>query len=258
MFRHFLFSLCLFFLPLNVSAGTSCDQPSMTPELIAAATDKALEVRAYLNEIKPIVGILARVGSDVSKYGMYYTHLGFVLKQPGDTEWSVIHLLNACGTATSRIYEQGLANYFLDDLLNMDAKVVIPTPALQKKLAVVLASSKIVTFHNPSYSMIAYPFSTQYQNSNQWALELLASALHDAKERKQAQDYLKATNYKPAKIAISGLSKIGAHLFKSNVSFSDHPENEGTNGKYSVVTVDSIVEYLKSQQLVSAEKEFRN
>jgi hypothetical protein len=256
--RALLLLCCVFITPYG-HAGTSCDQKPLTPAVIAAASEKALVVRSYLKQENPKVAILARVGSDISKYGMYYTHAGYVLKSPKTGEWSVIHLLNKCGTATSHIYEQGLTNFFLDDLLNMDVRVIVPTPVVQNKLAAVLSTDRVVSFHNKNYSMIAYPFSTEYQNSNQWILELLGSALSsDAKDRSTAQDYLQASGYVPTLIPINAVSKLGAGIFKSNVSFDDHPDQENSTGKYSVVTVDSIVNYLKQQHMISADKEFRS
>jgi hypothetical protein len=250
------------------TASDSLAEPSyakkpIAPALLAAATAKAMQVQAYLNETKPTVALLARVGSDVSEYNMHYTHLGFVLKDPSNTnpnnpKWGVIQLLNASGTNTSRIYEEGLINFLLDNLFKLDVKIIIPTPDIQKKLATVLTSNKVISFHNKNYSMIAYPFSTKYQQSNQWVLELLASALFGATDRTTAQEYLKTTAYTPTLIPISGFSKLGAYLFKKNVRFDDHPDHEAVARKYSVVTVDSVINYLKKQNLVSTEKEFRD
>jgi hypothetical protein len=254
MIRIMTLVCCLFMAPYSF-AGTSCDPKPMTPALIATATDKALALRAYLNKVNPTVAIVARVGADLSKYGLHYTHAAFVIRRPGDNEWSVLHLLNTCGTTTSRIYEQGLANFFLDDLFSMDTEVIVPIPKLQKKLALVLASNKVTSFHDKNYSKIAYPFSTEYQQSNQWVLELLVSAMFAAEDRETAQKYLEATDFKPTYIPISALSKFGANITEASVSFNDHPDSEATSGKYSVVTVDAIVNYMKAQQLLSSEKE---
>jgi hypothetical protein len=242
----------------NNADSASCKQKPLSPELLTAATKKASQIQAYLNETDPTVVLLARVGSDVSKYNMHYTHLAFALRHPSNGEWGVIQLLNTCSTSTSRIYEQGLANFLLDNLFSLDVKMIVPTPDVQNKLAAVLASSKVTSFHNKNYSMIAYPFSTQYQQSNQWVLELLVSALFGANDREAAQEYLKATAFTPTLIPINSFSKFGANIFRKNVSFDDHPDREATEGKYSVVTVDSIVDYLKKQHLISTEKEFRD
>ena len=243
--------------PKDNGADTpACKQKPLTPELLTAATKKVSQIESYLNETNPAVALLARVGSDVSKYNMRYTHLAFALRHPSNGEWGVIQLLNTCATSTSRIYEQGLGNFLLDNLLSLDVKMIVPTQDVQKKLAAVLASDKVISFHNKNYSMIAYPFSTQYQQSNQWVLELLVSALFGANDRQAAQEYLKATAFTPTLISISGFSKLGANIFKKNVSFNDHPYHENTEKKYSVVTVDSVVDYLKKQNSLSTEKEF--
>ena len=93
--------------------------------------------------------------------------------------------------------------------------------------------------------MIAYPFSTKYQNSNQWVLEFLAAAqAGGAVTRESAQEYLKDGGYIPDLVWISGFKRFGASLFRANVRFDDHPDAESENGRYSFVSVRSILRYL--------------
>jgi hypothetical protein len=39
-----------------------------------------------------------------------------------------------------------------------------------------LGTALPASVYHPGYNMVAYPWSTAYQNSNQWLLEMLAAA----------------------------------------------------------------------------------
>ena len=117
---------------------------------------------------------------------------------------------------------------------------------LQERLVEALNGPSVARVHGPKYSMIAYPFSTKYQNSNQWVLELIAAAQADrAVTRESVQNDLKDRGYTTDKIRISAFKRPGAALFRANVRFDDHPEEESQNGRYSFVSVCSILRYLE-------------
>ncbi len=58
--------------------------------------------------------------------------------------------------------------------------------------------------HETRYNVVAYPFATDYQNSNQWVLEVLAAAMAQAEgapaivKREQAQQWLRQRSTSPA------------------------------------------------------------
>ena len=76
--------------------------------------------------------MLRRAGQDLSKYGLGWSHLGLAYRE--GPRWRVVHKLNRCGSAQAAVYRQGLGEFFLDDLHEYKAAVVIPTPAVQMKL----------------------------------------------------------------------------------------------------------------------------
>jgi len=228
-------------------AGANCQEKQPDPLMLAKAGEKALQLQKILNQHNARVVIVSRVGSDMSKYGIHFTHAAFIAKDlPGyQGKWTVVHLLNQCGTARSAIYRQGLFNFFADDLHTMDFSFSVPSVDVQNKiLALLKAPHKL---HNPHYSMLAYPFSTQYQNSNQWVLEVLTAAESGAKNREDVQQVLVTNNFKPGYVQIDGMTKFGANLFSANVQFDDHPRAEQQSGNYSVITVDSLLNYLKQR-----------
>ncbi len=69
--------------------------------------------------------------------------------------------------------------------------------------------------------MIAYPYSNLYQNSNQWVIEVTASALSGYHHRTDLQEWLRDNNYQPGYISIPKTKRMIVKLFKDNITFED-------------------------------------
>lgn len=238
-------------------AGQDCEEVAITPAAMAKAMRLAQQVQAELDQRKAQVVILGRVGSDVSKYGLRYTHAGIAYRAPGDAGWTILHKLNHCGEDRASLFRDGLMNFFLDDPHEYRALLLFPTEAMQRRLAPAAAGDLGLGLDQPRYSLLAYPFALDYQNSNSWLLEFLVSAGNEAPVigRAAAQGQLKRTGYRPDRIAVAPSERIGATLFKANVAFTDHPLGERLSGKYSVVTVESIARYLGERQWLAESRE---
>lgn len=229
-------------------AGSDCSEKPLTVEAFSNASVMAVKLRDVLNDSGAKVAIVGRVGSDISDQGLRYTHAGFVQRDHPKGRWVFVHLLNSCGSNSSGIYDEGLINFFIDDPFSYDAVIAVPTPQLQDSLDSVLKGPTVTALHNPSYSMIAYPFAAKYQNSNQWLLEVLAAAQMGAEpllSRDKAQAFHKSKGYNGDRVSISAFRRLGAGLFRANVQFDDHPDSDARKGKYMVVTVRSVIRYLE-------------
>ena len=86
----------------------------------------AQQTRDALDASGAEVGLIARVGQDLSKYHLRYSHFGIVWRDNPAGRWMVTHELNSCGSASSSIYNEGLGNFFLDDMFAYETLVVIP------------------------------------------------------------------------------------------------------------------------------------
>ncbi len=239
-------------------AGQACTEKAMSAQSVRNAMELATEVQRGLEQHQVQAALLARVGSDVSKYGLRYTHAALVFRDPETGVWTILHELNRCGHDDSDLYSQGLANFFLDDPFEYRALLLVPTPDLQAQLLTQVARDRGVSVHQPRYSVLAYPFALDYQNSNGWLLELVGAAEADgfALGRGAVQDYRRSEGYRPDHIEIGPLERVGASLIKANVSFLDHPLGERLSGRYSVVTVESVVRFLSRQGRVESVEEF--
>jgi hypothetical protein len=242
--------LAVLFAAAPAHAGRTCEARHPGVPAVLKAVDLAQQSLTRLEQSEAKVALIARVGADLSAYGLRYSHAALAWRDHPKGRWLVVHMLNHCGAPTADLFDDGLANFFLDDMFAYDALIAIPSSDVQERLAAALAHETAENFLASRYSMIAHPFSTRYQNSNQWLLELLAAALAPPGaigDRAQAQAWLREVEFRPAVITISPLKRLGAQLFRANISFDDHSIDERLSGKFQVVSVESIVAFLRGR-----------
>jgi hypothetical protein len=103
----------------------------------------------------------------------------------------------------------------------------------------------VARLHEPRYNMLAYPWSTRYQQSNQWALETLAFVLEPAAtDRSRAQAWLRLRGYQPTTLHIDALRRLGARVGSVNIAFDDHPTAQRFSDRIDTVTADSALDWL--------------
>ncbi len=248
--KRIVLSVALMAMMQPAFAGRSCEEKPQTPQTVSSALNLALKVKDYLDKSGAQVALIGRVGRDMSEQGLRYSHSGIVTRDAKQGNWVVLHELNQCGSSQSDLFDEGLGTFFLDDMFAYDALIVLPSEEVQQRLLQAAASSAPRDFHQPHYSLIASPYSTKYQNSNQWLLEILTASLAPEKQirnRAAAQEWLKQANYVPSTIKISQVKRLGAKMFASNVYFDDHSGEEWIAARYQAVTVESIVAFLTAQ-----------
>jgi len=193
------------------------------------------------------VVLIARAGQDLSEYGLTYSHLAFAVREHPTGAWTVVHKLNSCGTDSSDVYDEGLLNFFSDSPFRYQAGVWRLAPSLQSRLKSALLGQEAKTMLEPKYSLVGYPFSTRYQNSNGWVLETLAGALSEPgalRGRAAAQAWLQGQGYIPTELKVGAATRLGARVTKANIAFDDHPGELRWSGRIRTVTVDSITTWL--------------
>src|SRR5690348_12885024 len=188
-----------------VDAGQACTEKRLSPAEVRNGLTLAIDVRRALDEGDAHVAIVARVGRDLSRYGLRYSHVAFAWRDHPRGAWTMVEELNACGTSESALFDDGLGDFFLDDMFAYEAAIVVPSPAVQRRIGALLAARAGGRLHEPRYNLVAYPWSTRYQNSNQWVLETTAAALadHELSGRADAQAWLRAQRFRPATIHVS-------------------------------------------------------
>lgn len=252
-----LLLLCGLLLAPAAQAGRSCEAKRPTAASITQGLVLAERTQAALNASGADVVVLARAGQDLGKYNLRYSHLGFAYRQSdgaGGRAWRVLHKLNECGSAVASLYRQGLGDFFLDDLWRFEAAWVVPTPEVQARLRALLADpARTVALHHRPYNLVSYPWSQQYQQSNQWAIETLAAAMEPGvASRQSAQAWLQFKGYTPSVLKIGPITRLGGRVSAANVAFDDHPNEKRFADRIETVTVDSVFAWLERSGLGSA------
>jgi len=124
----------------------------------------------------------------------------------------------------------------------------------QAHLRTALVDNGIVArLDTPAYSMVAYPWSDRYQQSNQWAIETLAMVEDPgASTRQRAQAWLRLHGYEPTTLHLSAFKRLGARMVSANVAFDDHPNEKRFSDRIETVTVDSVFRWLERDGLGGA------
>ncbi len=241
-----LLSLAIaFFSAGSALAGQSCEPREPQPAEVRSGLQLAYKVQQQLEAKNARVAVIGRVGRDLSEYRLRYSHIGLAVRDDQNGRWNVVHLLNHCGRADADLYDQGLGNFFLDDLFRFEAVVLVPSRETQDRLAAAVAEGKGRALLEPTYSLIAHPYSMKYQNSNQWVLEFAASLLAGGElNRHAAHARLVRDGYKPSVLYLPPLKRLGARMFSVNTRFDDHSDEEWSSSMYEVVSAESVLAWF--------------
>lgn len=243
--RLLLWAAAALLAAANAFAGQSCEPREPRPDEVRAGLQLARKVQHHLDARDAQVAVIGRVGRDLSEYRLRYSHVGLAIRNDAANRWDVVHLLNNCGRPDADLYNQGLGNFFLDDLFRLEAVVLVPKPELQAQLAAAIARGDGRALFEPNYSLIAHPYSTKYQNSNQWVLELAASvAAGGERSRAAAHVRMAQDRYQPSVLHLPPLKRLGARLFAVNTKFDDHSTDEWTSSMYQIVSAESVLAWF--------------
>jgi hypothetical protein len=252
-FRHCFWLACALVLTqASALAGQDCgERAAPTPEALAKGLALGQRLQNQLEASGASTALVARIGLNLSEFGQRYTHMGVAVRDHVRKRWQVLHLFNPCGKAESEILVQPLEKFYEVDLYEYEGLIITPSYAKQAALRTTFMSPATTRLlHNPAYNLIAHPFNTRFQNSNQWILEMTGLAFDERRainDRSSAQNWLKTQGFEPGVIRITNLRRSGARLFSANVSFADHTQEEYEKQQYQVVTVDAISRFLAAQ-----------
>jgi hypothetical protein len=233
----------------------------LSPQAYAQAAGTAQRAHRVLDESGADVALLSRHGTDLSKHGLHYSHMGFAVRDQTDGAWAIIHLLNECGTDDSAIHVEGLLNFFASDLVSQDMRIDWLKPEHAQALLTLLRGNQPLRLHDPDYNILARYDSERMQNSTAWNLEMLAAARlppATSPTRKLAQAQAMRDGFDPDIIRVPYGKRIVGGLMTANVSFRDHPIATRLSGNYPVVTVRSIIRHLYRLDAIERTREWRN
>jgi len=247
----------------SLASPPFCDRA--TP-MSAAQQDRLLRfaaiVKQELDASRHDMALISRSGLDLERFKLRYSHAGVSLKASANAPWSVRQLYYACDERRPRLYDQCMAG-FLSSTDRPDlgyvSIVLLPKAEAASLERTALDAARSLRLLAADYSANAYPFSTRYQNCNQWLAELIATAwapLDDVGAgdlRERAQAWLREAGYAPAPIDVGSHLVMFAGQFVPWIHLDDHPEDD----RYALhleVSVPASIEAFVHQRVPAAER----
>ncbi len=210
-------------------------------------------VKAELEGSGGRVALVARSGLDLARFNVRYSHAGFALKGSAETPWAVRQLYYACEERQAKLFDQGMLAFVLgmnEPKLGYVSVVLLPPADAAEVERLALDNRRSLQLLGGRYSANAYPFSPQYQNCNQWVLELLASAragLDDGDQpRERAQAWLKAQGFQPTVFDAGSRPLMWvANTLVPWLHEDDHPREDLGRKRYLVSMPASIEAFVQ-------------
>ncbi|HJV25527.1 MAG TPA: DUF2145 domain-containing protein [Aromatoleum sp.] len=236
-------------------AGRPCSERTLTTQELTRSLELAAHTLTALERSGAQAAVIARAGQNLTEWGLRFSHIGIAYYDrdalEGRGAWRVVHKLNHCGSDRASLFRNGLGDFFGEDLYDYEAAIVTFAPAPGAVLATRLKDNfTVARMHEVRYNMLAYPWATRYQQSNQWAIETLAFVLEPgATDRSRAQAWLRLRGYQPTTLHIDALRRLGARVGSANIAFDDHPPARRFTDRIDTVTADSVLDWLMTSGL---------
>ena len=220
------------------------------------------QVKAEIEKSGVDVAFVSSSGLDLKSLGVRYSHTGISLKHNTAAPWAVRQLYYDCDKKMPRIFDQGMAGFVMgtaDARASFVSIVYLPVgDAMGASLErTALDNAHAVGLLGANYSANAYPFSTLYQNCNQWVMEMLAAAWGDLvvspTMRADAQQWLKQENYAPKTFTVHFRPLLWAARLVPWLHRDDHPEDNVDQGIFQT-SMPSEVEAFVRQKVPGAQR----
>lgn len=219
--------------PAQAGVAAICrSTPALSPAEQGRLLQLAGVVRQELAASASQAVLISRSGLDLSRFGIRYSHTAIAWRNERG-EWSARQLYYDCDEGRPRLYDQGLAGF----VMGMDnprqsfiSIVPLPEPAAQAVRDALLDDPRALRLLAARYSANAYAWGLNYQNCNQWVMELLATAwggLADGEDlRARAQAWLRGAGYAPDAVHVDSHALMFAAGFVPLLHLRDHPEDD--------------------------------
>lgn len=182
------------------------------------------------------VAIIARVGRPRNELpeGISYTHTAIAVYSQITTRdnrqipgYAIYNLYQRNDKPNVSDLIQDYPVDFFSGTALLEAGIIIPSPELQTRLLEILSSPTYSKLHNPHYSVIANPYTLDFQNCTEFTLDVVTAAIYKTDDIKVIKANEKAyfeaqpVNFNPVKLMIGS-------MLSSDVTTSDHPSSPVT------------------------------
>ncbi len=221
-------AIAILISPVVATAGSSAaGKPILPAAEVAIFADRVQQDLAARGASIAIVSCMGRDPAQMPN-GILYTHVAFwVYAQITLADGSrgqgyrVYNLYQRTDDRTVSDLVQGSPAAFFAGAQRLDTGIIIPKPALQRKLLAVLNSSTYAALHNPRYSVLSNPRNGMFQNCTEHTLDVLMAAVYGTSDPNQIQANIIAY-FDPQVISIGGLKRTFATLASEALTTQDH------------------------------------
>lgn len=217
----------------------------------------AAVVREELATSEADAVLISRSGLDLSRFQIRYSHSAVATRGENGI-WNARQLYYACDERRPRLYDQGIAGFAMgieDASLGYISIVTLPADAAQALKETTMDSPRALRLLAAQYSATAYAFGLNYQNCNQWIVELFATAWGDLPDgtdlRKRAQQWLSEQGYAPQPVEIGSHWLLAASPFVPLVHLGDHPERDLAAMKLKISLPTTLEAFIQQRYPLS-------
>lgn len=228
-----LASLLFLVPPAFAGSSMASGEIHFKPEEIVKFAKKVEKTMAAKGARAAIIARVGRPRKDLPE-GMSFTHTAIAVysqitkadggKIPG---YAIYNLYQRDKELNVSDLIQDFPVDFFAGVQVLEAGLVIPTPEVQKRLLETISSPTYKSLHNPKYSVIANPFTLDFQNCTEHTLDVLTAAIYKTadikviKANEKAYFQAQTVNVNPVKLALGS-------MFAADVTTSDHPGSPET------------------------------
>jgi hypothetical protein len=214
-------------------AQDSLAHPAPVAHLSPAESQRfAAQIEADLTAKGAQVAVVFRTGRPRSELpkGIRYTHGAFWVAreytEPDGSRtkgYSVYNLYVGDGVEwpadESRLVQDFPTDFTPGSAVD-DVAVIIPTPALQVRIAALIDSPAYEGLHNPAYSLIANPWVARYQNCTTFMLSVISGAAWGLTDPAAITARLRR-RYAPTIVSLGGLQRLIGPMLDPRVRMDD-------------------------------------
>ncbi|MAK62294.1 MAG: hypothetical protein CMK09_15095 [Ponticaulis sp.] len=242
----------------NASAFDSAAQSSPgNPEYLTVeqAADFSKQIERTLADKGARVAMVFRSGRSRDRLpdNVKYTHGAFWVYQDIQREdgslmkgYVVYNLYHGDGETlpkTQSYLEQDFPFDFTGASSVDDVAVIIPDPQIQRRMLNIMASDDYEGLHVKEYSLISNAADAEYQNCNEFMLDIVAAAAWQTSDYPQIKANL-AAHFDGTEIETNLLERIFAPVADERIRTGDH------TGKIKTVTYESLAGFLAKHGLL--------
>lgn len=237
-----------FALPASAGSSQAGDETFFDAQRIVTFSKT---VEKYLAKNRARAAIIARTGrprKDLPE-GVSFTHVGIAVYSTitledgrNITGYAIYNLYQKSDTPDQSFLLQDYPVDFFSGVQVLEAGIIIPTPEVQSKIIKVVVSDTYKQLHNPEYSVIANPFTLEFQNCTEHTLDVIFSAIYQTPDIRQIKANQKAY-FEPQPVNINPLLLRLGSIFSSEVALSDHP------GPAVTTTFTTIAHFMEKFKL---------